>query len=198
MSSASENPVPTAPRVPGEGPATGQYSWAEWRGDVRSDLRTCGGGSWIGAISTILWGVAFQLLLTYRLSRRFACGKWAVLCVPLKWLQYTLSGSEISPQAMLGRGLHLPHPSGIIIGAGVVVEDDAWIFQQVTIGSHGRSGAGMDYPTVGRGARIFSGAKVLGGIRVGAGALVGANSVVLGSVPDGGTAVGVPARILEA
>jgi serine O-acetyltransferase len=41
------------------------------------------------------------------------------------------------------------------------------------------------------------GAKVLGPITVGNDARIGANAVVLRDVPDGGTAVGVPARIIE-
>jgi serine O-acetyltransferase len=39
-------------------------------------------------------------------------------------------------------------------------------------------------------------AQVLGGIRVGNGCRIGAMSVVLDDVPDGATAVGVPARII--
>jgi len=174
-----------------------RYPFSEMWRDVRADFRCCGGGAWAGSICTFLWSVAFQLLLAYRLARWLEGGRMRVLGLALRWLQYTLSGSEISPRAVLGRGVHLPHPSGIVIGAGVVVEDDAWIFQQVTIGSHGRSGEDKDYPRIGKGARIYSGAKVIGGVRVGAGAVVGANSVVLNDVPDGATAVGMPARVVD-
>jgi serine O-acetyltransferase len=166
-----------------------------WR-DVRSDLRCCGGTSWIGILTTILWGTSFQLLWTYRLSRWLVGKRLGMLYAPLKWLQYALAGSEISPRAFLGRGVHLPHPNGIVIGVGVVVEDEAWIFQQVTIGSHGRSRDDKAYPVIGRGARIYSGAKVIGGVRVGSEAMVGANSVVLNDVPDRATAVGAPARVV--
>ena len=178
-------------------PAGSAYSWAEWRRDVKSDLRACGGGTWNGGWCTALWSVAFQLLFSYRLARRFSAGKMKVLCLPLKRFQYALCGSEISPQAVLGRGLHLPHPTGIVIGAGVVIEDDAWIFQQVTVGSHGRAGETLVYPSVGRGARIYAGAKVVGAVRVGPEAVVGANSVVLRDVPAGATVVGAPARVVQ-
>lgn len=175
----------------------GKYSLGDlWR-DVRGDLRCCGGGSWLGAVSSLLWGTAFQLLWTYRLSRWLVVRRLGVFCAGLRWLQYVLAGSEISPRASLGHGVHLPHPGGIVIGEGVVIEDGAWIFQQVTIGSHGRTGEEVRYPVIGREARIYAGAKVLGGVRVGAGAVVGANSVVLHDVPEGATVVGAPARIIS-
>ena len=47
------------------------------------------------------------------------------------------------------------------------------------------------------GASIGSGAVVLGGIKIGAGALIGAGAVVTRDVPEGATAVGVPARALQ-
>jgi serine O-acetyltransferase len=45
---------------------------------------------------------------------------------------------------------------------------------------------------------IGAGAKVLGGFEVGDGAKVGSNAVVVKPVPAGATAVGNPARIIEA
>jgi serine O-acetyltransferase len=51
-------------------------------------------------------------------------------------------------------------------------------------------------PTIGRNVRIGTGAKLLGTLQVGDGAVIGANAVVLSDVPAGGTAVGVPARVL--
>ena len=177
--------------------AVARYLFAEMRRDVRVDFRAAGGTTLAGAICAFLWDVAFQLLLTYRLARWLEGGRLRTLGRALRWLQYSLSGSEISPRAVVGRHMHFPHPTGIVVGAGVVIEDDAWIFQQVTIGSHGKDGEDKQYPVVAHGARIFAGAKILGGVRIGAGAVVGANSVVLRDVPDGATAVGVPARVVE-
>jgi serine O-acetyltransferase len=44
---------------------------------------------------------------------------------------------------------------------------------------------------------IGAGAKILGAVHIGAHAKIGANSVVLKDVPQGATAAGVPARVLD-
>jgi serine O-acetyltransferase len=45
---------------------------------------------------------------------------------------------------------------------------------------------------------VSAGAKVLGGFVVGDGAKIGSNAVVIKPVPAGATAVGIPARIIQA
>ena len=42
-----------------------------------------------------------------------------------------------------------------------------------------------------------TGAKILGELTIGKNARIGTNAVVLKDVPDGASAVGVPARIIE-
>jgi serine O-acetyltransferase len=51
------------------------------------------------------------------------------------------------------------------------------------------------FPVIGDGVFVGAGARILGGITIGNGAQIGANAVVLKDVPDGATAVGVPAII---
>jgi serine O-acetyltransferase len=145
----------------------------------------------------IFFDSRFHLPALYRISRWFAKGRFIALCLILKWLQYLLTGSEISPRARLGRRIRFGHPTGVIIGNGVVIEDDVWVFQQVTIGSHGRSEDDVAYPIIGKGAKLYAGSKILGGIHVGARATVGANAVVLQDIPDDGVAVGIPARLVS-
>ena len=53
------------------------------------------------------------------------------------------------------------------------------------------------HPTLEDGVYIGCGAKCLGNITLKKGCRVGANAVVLKDVPEGATAVGIPARIIE-
>jgi len=87
----------------------------------------------------------------------------------------------------------LDHATGIIVGAFAVIGDEVTIMQNVTVGRKqalpGRA------PRIGRGVLLSSGATILGDISIGDFAKVGAGSVVEQNVPDGCTAVGVPARL---
>lgn len=109
------------------------------------------------------------------------------------WLNFRLAkrwSCHIDPRATIGRVMFM-HPSGIVIGEDVVVEDDVTIFQGVTLGA-ARGGV----PVVRRGATIYAGATVLGPVEIGHHAVVGAGAVVLRDVPPFATAVGVPARLM--
>ncbi|KFI26931.1 serine acetyltransferase [Haematobacter missouriensis] len=106
-------------------------------------------------------------------------------------------GVFTSPLARFGKGVHFPHPTGIVIGEGVVIGDKVTIYQNVTLGG-ARLGDWQknNYPEIGSNTVIFAGAVIVGRVKIGAGCTIGANSVVLTDVPDGATAVGAPARIL--
>jgi len=100
---------------------------------------------------------------------------------------------SIHPSASIGTSVFLDHATGIIVGAYVVIGDEATILQNVTIGRKqalpGRS------PRIGRGVLLSAGATILGDVSVGDFAKIGAGSVVETDVPAGCTAVGVPARL---
>lgn len=100
---------------------------------------------------------------------------------------------DIHPAVVMGKGIMLDHGSGIVIGETAVVEDDVSILQDVTLGGTGKH-TGDRHPKVRRGALIGAGAKILGNIEIGIGAKVGAGSVVVNTVANYTTVVGVPAR----
>lgn len=120
-----------------------------------------------------------------RLLRRIARVERNVLSV--------LTASDISVGTRLGRGLRLPHPTGVVMHQDATIGEDCMIMQQVTIGQLAGGGA----PTIGSRVYIGAGAKVLGRITIGDGARIGANAVVLDDVPAGATAVGMPARVVR-
>ncbi|MGH9726699.1 MAG: serine O-acetyltransferase, partial [Candidatus Acidiferrales bacterium] len=82
---------------------------------------------------------------------------------------------------------------GVILDPRCVIGENVRIDQQVTIGIRWDEKVA---PIIGNNVRIGAGAKVLGSIKIGNNVRIGANAVVLQDIPDGATAVGVPARII--
>lgn len=109
-----------------------------------------------------------------------------------------LTGVEIHPEATIGRRLFIDHGTGVVIGQTAIIGDDVTIYHGVTLGGVGRASdkCGKRHPTLEDGAMIGSGAQVLGNITIGKNARVGSNSVVTNDVPDGCTAIGIPARVI--
>lgn len=105
------------------------------------------------------------------------------------------TGIEIHPSAKIGKRLLIDHGAGVVIGETAVIGDDCTIFQGVTLGGTGKE-RGKRHPTLKNGVFVGAGAKILGNIQIGSNAKIGANAVVLNDIPDGTTAVGVPARII--
>ena len=87
---------------------------------------------------------------------------------------------------------------GVVIGETAEVGDGCTIYQGVTLGGTSLTKGAKRHPTLGRNVVVGAGAKVLGGFTVGDNAAVGSNAVVTKPVPAGATAVGIPARIIQA
>ena len=103
-----------------------------------------------------------------------------------------ITGADIPVNCQIEGGLCIPHPNGIVIHPQVHIGPNCMIFQQVTLGMRNDQ-----VPWIGGHVDIGAGAKILGAVRVGDHARIGANSVVLDDVPDGATAVGIPARLIR-
>ena len=108
-----------------------------------------------------------------------------------------LTGIEIHPGAEIGRRLFIDHGMGTVIGETAVLGDDVTLYQGVTLGGTGKE-KGKRHPTIGDNVVIGTGAKILGNITIGSHTKIGAGSVVVRSVPDNSTVVGVPGRVVRA
>lgn len=104
------------------------------------------------------------------------------------------TGVEIHPAAKIGKGLFIDHGMGVVIGETAEIGDYCTLYQGVTLGGTGKD-HGKRHPTLGNNVMVGSGAKILGPFKVGDNARVAAGAVVLSEVPEGATAVGVPAKI---
>jgi serine O-acetyltransferase len=138
----------------------------------------------------------FHALLFHRASHRL--WQWG-----LKWLARFLShigrwltGIEIHPGATIGRRFFIDHGMGVVIGETAQIGDDCTLYHGVTLGGTSWN-KGKRHPTLLSGVVVGAGAKILGPITIGNGAKVGSNAVVVKDVPDGATAVGIPARVLD-
>jgi serine O-acetyltransferase len=114
-----------------------------------------------------------------------------------QWARF-LTGIEIHPGATIGRRVFIDHGMGVVIGETAEVGDDCTIYQGVTLGGTSLAKGAKRHPTLGRGVIVGANSQVLGGFVVGDGARVGSSAVVLKPVPPGATAVGNPARIIQA
>jgi serine O-acetyltransferase len=132
----------------------------------------------------------FRNLLYYRLERGGHTGALVAKAARRVWRPVAtldLSCPDIGP------GLVIRHGYSTILTAERIGAD-CFVHHEVTIGWDDE---GARAPVLGRNVYVGAGAKVLGAITIGDDVRIGANAVVLGDVPDGCTAVGVPARIVE-
>lgn len=147
----------------------------------------------------------FEVLTTYPglhavIMHRWAHAMWRagllwparVLAVFSRWW----TGIEIHPGAKVGRRFFIDHGMGVVIGETAEIGDDCTLYHGVTLGGTSWQ-KGKRHPTLGDSVVIGAGAKILGPVRLGDSCRVGSNAVVLRDVPDGATAVGIPAHIVR-
>ena len=108
------------------------------------------------------------------------------------------TGIEIHPGARIGERVFFDHAMGVVVGETAEIGDGCTIYQGVTLGGTSLYKGVKRHPTLGKDVVVGAGAKVLGGFTVGDGARIGSNAVVVKPVPAGATAVGNPARIIQA
>ena len=137
-----------------------------------------------------------------------------------------LTGIEIHPGAVIGKGVFIDHGMGVVIGETAVVGDYCLIYQGVTLGGTGKESGKREgltppskggratqgfevssnhapsactprHPRLGCHVTVGAGAKILGNIKIGSHARVGAVTVVLKDIPPNSTVVGIPGRIVS-
>ncbi|MBL8329198.1 MAG: serine O-acetyltransferase [Rubrivivax sp.] len=149
----------------------------------------------------------FEVLTCYPGLHALVMHRWANRCWRhgLRWLgrfisylSRMLTGIEIHPGATIGRRVFIDHGMGVVVGETAEIGDECTIYQGVTLGGTSLSKGAKRHPTLGRGVIVGANAQVLGGFTVGEGARVGSGAVVVKPVPPRATAVGNPARILQA
>jgi serine O-acetyltransferase len=149
----------------------------------------------------------WEVLTCYPGLHALVLHRWAHACWirGFHWLGRFIShlarfftGIEIHPGATIGHRVFIDHGMGVVIGETAEIGDECTIYQGVTLGGTSLSKGAKRHPTLGRGVIVGANSQVLGGFTVGAGARIGSSAVVVKPVPPGATAVGNPARVINA
>ena len=137
-----------------------------------------------------------QAVLFYRLTHFLWRYRLYWLARFISTIARWVTGIEIHPGAVIGRRFFIDHGMGVVIGETAIIGDDCMLYHGVTLG-----GTTWDkvkrHPTLKNGVVIGAGAKILGPITLGENVRVGSNSVVVRSIDDNETVVGIPGRIVR-
>jgi serine O-acetyltransferase len=147
-------------------------------------------------LEIVLCYPGFHAVLFHRMAHRLYNAGVPLLPRFLSQISRFLTGIEIHPGATIGRRFFIDHGMGVVIGETTEIGDDVLLYQGVTLGGTGNE-QGKRHPTIGNNVVVGTGAKVLGSIRVGDHVKIGAGSVVVRSVPDHSTVVGIPGRVVK-
>jgi serine O-acetyltransferase len=138
----------------------------------------------------------FHAILLHRLGHRLHLAGFTLTARILSQFIRAMTGIEIHPGAQIGRRCFIDHGMGVVIGETTEIGEDVLMYQGVTLGGTGKE-RGKRHPTIGNNVVIGTGAKILGNITIGDHTKIGAGSVVVRSVPEHSTVVGVPGRVVR-
>ena len=147
----------------------------------------------VGSLIKAFFSDGSTAQLLYRLMR--FCQSYAFL-KPIAMIVYRLN--VFFGHVVIGRGANIGeefviiHSFGIVINSAVKAGTGLVIEHGVTIGAE----KGLS-PVLGNNVFIGAGAKIIGAVTIGNDVKIGANAVVTKSLPDGATAVGVPAKVIK-
>lgn len=142
--------------------------------------------------------LGFHAALFCRLSHYFSTIGALFAARSIQLMSHLITGAEISHRAVIGPGLVLLHPTGIVIGPNVKIGKRAIICQGVTISTNYELlEAGIEAETV-IGDDLWAGPNcaIMGPLLMGDHVFVGPNAVVNRAVNSYMKAIGNPARLM--
>lgn len=164
--------------------------WQQWRSDWRAH-----GCDWTKP--------GFRAVCVHRFGVWRMTVQSPVLRAPLSLLYRMLYrhvrngyGIELPYTVRLGQRVVIEHAGAIVIHGCAEIGDDSILRQGVTLGNRYLDQP-FAAPRLGKRVNVGAGAKILGAVTIGDDAQIGANAVVLEDVPQGATAVGIPARLVR-
>lgn len=137
-------------------------------------------------------------IILYRISHYFYVNNFRFLSWPIWGLNITLTGTDIHPSSVIGKGFFLGHSVGNIITGRL--GDNVTCFAKVGIGSGVGDlskdvGAGPGMPYIKDNVQIGAGAMILGPVVIEEFVKVAPCTYLYESVPKGATVYGNPSKI---
>lgn len=164
-------------------------AWEDIRAIYRNDPAARG-------LEPLLYSGLHSILI-HRVAHRFYRWGWRFVARLISQTGRFLTGIEIHPGASIGKGLFIDHGMGLVIGETAEIGENCVLFHGVTLGGTGKH-TGKRHPTLGNNVFVGTGAVILGPVKIGNDVRIGANSFIyMCDVPDGGTVVGSPARLVR-
>ena len=147
-------------------------------------------------LEVLLCYPGLHALILHRIAHKL--NYWKIPLIPRMISNFSrfLTGIDIHPAARIGRRFFIDHGMGVVIGATAIIGNDVLLYQGVTLGGTGIE-PGRRHPLLENNIVVGAGAKVLGRIEIGSNSRIGAGSVVIDSVPENSTVVGIPGRVVK-
>ena len=182
------------PNHPATSPDVAGLSW--WSlvlADVRCVIARDPAARNLLEVWTIYPGV--QAIALHRLAHALWQRGWRYLPRWISFVARWFTQVDIHPGARIGPRFFIDHGAGVVIGETAEIGHDVTLYHGVTLGGT-RWRVGKRHPTLGDHVVVGAGAKILGPIVIGHRARIAANSVVIETVPEGATVVGIPGRVV--
>jgi len=142
------------------------------------------------------WAVALHRVGNARMDvrRKVLRAPLSALYKAGAWSMDHVLGIDLPYTVRLGRRVRLWHHGGVVLSARSI-GDDVHIRHNTTFGV-ARKTETWARPIIGDRVDVGVGATILGAVTVGNDCVIGAGAVVVRDIPDGATALGVPARVV--
>jgi serine O-acetyltransferase len=164
---------------------------------IESDFSALGIDRGWPRIKAGLWSPAARATVLYRVQQRATYLGLDPVAKVVFAINHMLHGCEFFPGCEFGPALVIRHPTGIVVGHGVVAGSSCTLLHGITLGELHADGSGDHvYPRLGSGVTLYCGSSVLGDVVVGDGAVVAAHALVIKDVPESSVVGGVPAKVL--
>ena len=171
----------------------GQRTWSMFKEDVNCVFKRDPAAR--NRFEVIVTYPGIQAIAIHRVSHKLWSRGWRFIPRCLSFFSRLFTNVDIHPGAKIGRRFFIDHGASVVIGETAIIGDDVTLYHGVTLGGTSWN-KGRRHPQLGNHVMVGAGAKILGAIYVGSHSRIGANSVVVETVPDHCTVIGIPGKVV--